>query len=389
LFADGVSLGAAQQKFQTALTSSAGAALSRIRAVNEAALAANRDYPLFKEIKGRLDAVQASLSSRIAQLVESGDLKEFQRLDESCLTNKAFAKRAELYGRAEKLAADAPFAGTKLVGLKGEQLEKALKDVIGAVRNEAGAITGSLAAEANKVIAFQLKRAEKAQSDAFFAAYLTEAKRLLAAESGFPLISDLSRPLPADKIKAAGRQLKYMTEDLGSDLFKKYALRDRAEDWKRFIATVEGEQAVAKALLGDDGMLGTCRLSLAPVTDATRAKDTWRGTWRDMKLVCEGVTSETIRTENDSELGEVPIQQKLELRMIKSVHDANSPTFPITTADWGPLWLIHKHHGERDKVDPKIWLVEFPVAAPDASGSIRLKLKFDRPLPELDSWPVP
>src|SRR5204863_6062378 len=104
LFGENPSLASAQQKFQAALTSSAGATLNRIRAVNEAALAANKDYPLFNEIKTRLDAVQASLSTRITQLVESGDLKEFQRLDETCFTNKAFAKRVELYARAEKLA---------------------------------------------------------------------------------------------------------------------------------------------------------------------------------------------------------------------------------------------------------------------------------------------
>src|SRR5205823_2188052 len=51
LFAGGVSLTNAQQKFRANLTSSAGAALGRVREVDDAALAANRDYPLFKEIK--------------------------------------------------------------------------------------------------------------------------------------------------------------------------------------------------------------------------------------------------------------------------------------------------------------------------------------------------
>ena len=110
-----------------------------------------------------------------------------------------------------------------------------------------------------------------------------------------------------------------------------------------------------------------------------------------MKLVFDGGGSETIRTESETDqpLGGVSIQQKIELRLIKNVGDPNSPTFSIPTAEWGPLWLIHKYKGERDKLDPtlKTWLVEFPVGAPGATGFVRLKLKFEHVLPELDKWP--
>ena len=90
-------------------------------------------------------------------------------------------------------------------------------------------------------------------------------------------------------------------------------------------------------------------------------------------------------------MGEVPIQQKLEFRLIKNVGDANSPTHAISTGEWGPLWLIHKHHGERDKTDPRMctWSVEFPADAPGAAGAVRVKLKFERPLPDLENWPAP
>jgi hypothetical protein len=52
------------------------------------------------------------------------------------------------------------------------------------------------------------------------------------------------------------------------------------------------------------------------------------------------------------------------------------------------LELLHKYKGERDKADPKTWLVKLPMTAPGAKGIIRLKLKFDNVLPELDKWPV-
>lgn len=387
LFSGGLSLTNAQEKFRSGVASSAGAAVGRVRDVNDAALASNRDYPLFKEIKARLEAIQAILSGRITKLLESGDPKEFQVLDDTCLTGNAFATRADIYARAEKLMKDTPFAGGKLIGLKGEPLEKFLKDGTGELRNQAAAYSGKLTNEFMKTISYQLKRVEKAQSDAFFTAYLAEAKKQLGSESGFPLTRDLSHPITMDNFMAAGKQLKYVSEDINSPVFQKAALQERPE-WKTFLANIDGQQAVAKALLGDEGILGTCAISLAGATEATRAKDEWRGGWRDMKLIAEGGTTETIRTESDSDqkIGDAPVQQKLELRLIKNANEANSATFSVNTGDWGPLWLIVKHNGERDKADPKTWLVEFKVGAPGASGAIRLKLKFERPLPELDKW---
>jgi hypothetical protein len=145
---------------------------------------------------------------------------------------------------------------------------------------------------------------------------------------------------------------------------------------------------VAKALLGDEGILGTCSILLAGATDATRSKDEWRGSWRDIKLVAEGSAGGSIRTdgETDQQIGDAPVQQKLELRLFHNIGEQNSQPFSIATGEWGPLWLIHKYKGERDKADPKTWIVEVPMTAPGATGSVRLKIKFERPLPELDKW---
>jgi hypothetical protein len=384
LFAGGVSLTNAQQKFRAGVTSSAGAALGRVREVNDAALSANRDYPLFKEIKSRLDAIQSSVSDRISKLLESGDPKEYQNLDYTRLTANTFAARADLYARAQKLTID---TSGKLIGLKGEPLEKFLKDGIGQLRNEAAAYSGKLTKEFMQTISCQLKLVEKAQSDAFFAAYLVEAKKQLGSASGFPLTRDIAHPISVDNFMAVGKQLKYISEDISSPAFQKFSLQERPE-WKTFLANVEGQQAVAKALLGDEGILGTCGIWLAASTEATRAKDEWRGGWRDIKLIAEGASSDTIRTETetDQRIGDTPVQQKLELRLYKNIGDPNSPSSPINTGEWGPLWLIHKYKGERDKADPKTWLVEVPVGAPGASGFVRLKLKFERPLLELDKW---
>jgi hypothetical protein len=387
LFADGISLTNAQQKFQLAVNSSAGAAFGRVREVNDAALAANRDYPLFKQVKERLEGIQLTLSDSIKKLLDSGDPKEFQTLDDTCLTGKSFAARADLYARAEKYMTDNSFGGGKLVGLKGEPLEKILKDGIGDIRTQAAAYSGKLTDEFKRTITYQLKRVEKAQYDAFFATYLAEVKKTLSSDSGFPLTRDISRPITVDKFMAAGKNLKYVSDDFESSVFKNSSLQDRP-DWKGFLPNIDGQKAVAKALLGDEGILGTCSISLAGATDATRSKDEWRGSWRDIKLVAEGSAGGSIRTdgETDQQIGDAPVQQKLELRLFKNIGAENAQPFSIATGEWGPLWLIHKYKGERDKADPKTWVVEVPMTAPGSSGSVRLKIKFERPLPELDKW---
>src|SRR5205085_7476741 len=146
---------------------------------------------------------------------------------------------------------------------------------------------------------------------------------------------------------------------------------------------------VARGLLSDDGALVGCTVSLASSSDATAAKDEWRGTWRDMKLVSEGKDNVIIRTakEQDQPLGVAAVNQRIELQLIKNVNANDLTTFTNSIGNWAPLWLLHKYQGQREKPNGKIWHVEFPVGAPGANGLLRLKLEFDRGLPELDNWP--
>jgi len=390
LFASGLSLTNAQRNFRDALTSSAGAALGRIRAINDAALAANKDYPLFKEIKARLDEVQARLSDRVAELLASGDAKEFQTLDETCLADNAFRKRADLYASAKKLLDEDPFAGAKLIGFKGDQLEKYLNERVAPIRNEVGLYAGKLSNDVAAAVAYELKLVERKQSERFFDAYLNQGLALTSFGTGFPLTRDLNHRISAEAFSSAWKQLKFISEDLVSSNFQKYAPRDSAK-WKSFVGSVADQQAITKALMGEEGILGSCSISLAANADSTRTDDEWQGTWRDLKVIFDGGPAEATRTgfDTDQKMADVPVQQKFELRQIKNVNTPDSPTAKvIQTGDWGPLELLHKYKGERDKADPKTWLVRIPVTAPGAKGWIRLKLKFEGALPELDKWPT-
>ena len=378
LFAGGVSLTNAQQRFRAGVTRSAGGAIGRVRELNDAALAANKDVPLFKDIKARLDEIQASLDNRVAKLIESNDLKEFQMLDETYLTDASFMKRTDLYSKAEKLIAQTPFPGGPLVGYKGDQL-KTFSDEISAAGAEAAKSSGKVAAEFNKAIAYELKRAERA----FFKTYLAEAKKKLADNGGFPLVKNQGRIMTVDQFKEASKQLQYISGDLGSPTFQKPGLRDDPE-WKLFTASVAGQQAVAQSLTGDAG----CSLSLARIEDPPNPKDDWRAHFRFIKLAFPGDSNKKERSEDSNDIvldGRVPVEQKFAIQLSQQ---ANTPAKSKDTDAWGVVWLIHKWGRAPSKADLTSWLVDWPVDEPGYQGMIRLKLKFDRPLPELENWPA-
>ncbi|HUR47143.1 MAG TPA: hypothetical protein VMZ27_14785, partial [Candidatus Saccharimonadales bacterium] len=388
LFAGRVSLTNALQQFQSNITASAGAALARVRAVNETAMARHPD-PLFREIKERLDTVQASVSDQLATLLKGDEMKDFKALDESCLADMSFNKRADFYAAAQKIMSEKPFGREPLLGLMGKPLEKVIKEKVEAIGTDAAAYNGPRKAEFATAIGYHLKRATRAQSEAFFTAYLAEASKRLGAETGFPLVSDLKRLTTVERFTAASKDLKYVTDDLSSGVFKKYAADERSADWKKFMASVVGQQGIANSLLRDDSF-GLCTISMSGSSDGTHSKDVWRDDWFHTKLVFDGSTAEAIRNsmEGDQKIGDAPVQQPIQLILIRNANDPKSVTYPIKTEGWGPLWLVHKYKGERDKMDPKLWRVEFPVKDPGPNGWVRLKLKFESVLPELDKWPA-
>ena len=396
LFATGLLLTSAQQKFQTDVTASAGAAVERVRQVNDAALAANPNYQLFVDIRDRLNTIQGSISESVKKLLASGDQKEFQHLDETVLADNGFHARADLYARAETLRAGPFFDRAKLIGSRGAPLEKVLTTELGQIKTDGGTcgtkLRGDFKGSFDSAVKYYLELAEKAQSEEFFKDYQVAAKGQMAPYLHFPLSGDTGAPLSVDNFKAAGRQLKALAGDLDTPLFQKYAA-DRSEEWKRFSQTLKRQQGLALALLGDDDRLGTCAISLAPALEPAKREEDWRGSkYRHIKLKCEGCTGQDTRTDSADKIGEAPVQQKLELLLTENALVANSATHPVPVGEWGPLWAIYqsKDKAERDAKDGS-WLVEFPFQAPklEGSGMMRLKIKFERPLPKLEDWPMP
>ena len=389
LFAKGLSLTNAQQTFRTSVMASAGGAFGRVRDVNDAAIAANPSYPLFAEINRYLEEVKASVSNQIAELIQQGNIGDFQQFDDNYLSANAFAVRANLYQRAEKLLKETPFAKGTQLGLKGEELDKFLKEKLTPVKTDAAAYSGKLKDKFSRVMDHHLEIAKRTQTQAFFTAYVAEARKQLGRYGGFPLVRDLAKPASNNDFPKAVENLKYIAlDDFASPVFSSNNPGDYPADWKKFKANVEAQQMIARALWGENGF-GACKVSLEALTDANSTEEAWRpaGVWRGLKLASGGDPVQT-GSGKDEEIGPVPVNQKLDLVLIKSLNETNSKTFPIPTEDWGPLWLLHKYPSKRDAADKTVWHVQMPLNAPDAKGVLRLKLKFENALPDLDNWPM-
>src|SRR5262249_44617533 len=156
------------------------------------------DYSLFKEIKTRLDSVQDVLSSRVTELLASGDAQEFRTLDENCLADYGFRKRADLYAHVRKTLDENPFTSATLVGQGGDPLEKSLIERLNAIHSEAAGYNGKLTNDFVSAITYELNLTQRKTCDKFFDAYLTQANALVGFGSGFPLIRDLSKRITAD-----------------------------------------------------------------------------------------------------------------------------------------------------------------------------------------------
>ena len=107
-----------------------------------------------------------------------------------------------------------------------------------------------------------------------------------------------------------------------------------------------------------------------------------------MKLVASRVGGSVRTSElDDQKLGAPTVDQRLTLQLVQNANQTDSKTSAYEVGDWGAIALLHKASSTQ-RIDPTTWTVNWPLRVTDGAGFIRLKLKFDRPFPELENWPA-
>ena len=388
VFKGSLSLTNAQAQFNSIVGK--GGELDRVRIMAEKyrQLAAPQDQGLFAQVLERLRGVKSEVDGRLQELT-GGNAKNFPELDRSYLVSPGFIERGGFYADTFRLAEAKQFQGVSLVGDKADKWNRFSTETMDRLRKNAMGYAGEFKPSFDDTAAFLLKRVDRLQREAYFAAYIEEAGRKLKEPLGFPLAKASTTPMTPAQVKEADTQLTFIAQDLASPAMPRVSGSD-SPAWQTFVARASTLARVTRAILGEDLTPGECIISLMKIEEATKSQDAWRetGAWRDIRLVATraGAAVRTGEME-DQKLGAPTVDQRLTLQLVQNVNATDPKTAVYEVGDWGAVGLLLKSTNPQ-RLDPTTWTVHWPLRQAEAAGVIRLKLKFDRQFPELESWPA-
>ena len=271
------------------------------------------------------------------------------------------------------------------MGDKANSWQKFAGDTLGRLNKNASEYKGAFGASFTDTAVTLINRTTRLQRDAFFAAYIEEAGRKLGEPLGFPLAKSATRMMTVDQLKEAEKQLTLIAQDLSFPTMPK-AQGTENPAWQNFTIRAGTLGRVSRAILGEELTPGECIVSLMKADESTKNQDEWQIGWRDIRLVANRGGSARTGALEDQKLGSPTMDSALTFQLVQSAADPNARTSPYAAGEWGAIALLHKFKNPQ-KLDATTWAVAWPLKATDGLGAIRLKLKFERALPELESWP--
>jgi len=384
LFKSGVLFGAARQAYTNQIMTYAWGAFEKIDRANTNALRKNPEYPVFAAIAARLAAAKGAVSSTLTTLISANDAEEFRRFDDEFLAAqagaKAFEQRWSLYDRATKLSDDSCYAN-----IAANDLAPKL-DQVAAERNELlklyKAYGGYASNDVSAVGQFYL-------GSEFAAAFQREAGLALNPLIGFPLVQNVARPLPPANLDAACQTLRAVAADVAATGPELQAI----PGWKAFADRIQSLNNVGRFLKGQDGKPMVCTLTLRRLDDNSSAEEKlWRARFRAIRLGLDGSPSTPLKIQSDEdlELGKIALSKSCSFQLFQLADDREPAQSLADAGAWSPLQLIFKYGAkpEREGVLTS-WIVQrqFKIAGEDRTAVLGLKLTFDAPMPDLNSWP--
>ena len=196
--------------------------------------------------------------------------------------------------------------------------------------------------------------------------------------------------MTADQLREAEKWLSRIADDLNFPAMPKPLAGENAA-WQEFSSRAQTLARVSRAILGDELTPGDCTITLLKMDEATKTQDAWRETrWRDVRLLAArgGGTARTSEPD-DSRLGVPTVVSAFTLQLVENANAPGSKTSDYPMGDWGAIALLHKNRKTTQRLaDQTAWSVGVPLKPEDgAGGAIRLRLKFERAFPDLESWP--
>ncbi len=383
LFAGQLSLTNAVAVFRRTVSAGGMGALERVRAANEQALAQTKGDLLFKELQKRLHLVQTTLDSQLAQFASPAQLEQFQRLESTMLAKlggrPAYAFRCDAYQADYALLQQPGSNGPWQPGLEGQPLQQFLANDLAPLRAAETNYAGGFEEGFRTISEGLLDRAEQARENSYFDQYLQGARAYLRANVGFPLVEEATNTMAFADFDGVNTKLKLIHDDAASPFFISNSVTNRP-GWNPLLKTVSALYRLTSALGGDSPE--QVAVSLLPMDDLHREQDAWRGALRRVELN----SGPRIDSNNpDAPLGTVRLDSPITLELSDQLEPPVNKT-QLTTGPWGPLWLVLRMNARQDPKDPLAWLVDWPVTDPRFKGQVRLRLRFERPLPDPNNW---
>ena len=379
-----------QQILASAQTDSVKA-LATVKAENDRALQTNQNAQPFVEIRQELAALQQTLQTRLQNLETPSDLTRMAALDRLYLAGNSYAERWALYQSVTNATGARPFAG-ELIGLRGEPLDRFLKEVLEPLRARPAAYAGDFKNELNTVLSYGLTLGEQMQRKALLEAYLREANRLIKGSVGFPLVLAPDKPMTLDTLKEViAHVTSVVSLDLPSPAFQAPPFKD-SEEWGRFAKWITSLAQVGRTVLDKNRDPLNCSVTLLKHDDNRdgRLDDKhWRWQLRYVRL---GDSGRKTRSVDGGELGTVHSDQKFFVQLTPR-DDSDEGMVDLRAGDWGAFAWLARYGGRKSDAGGATWQVQLPfkeLTGKEFTGSVPIQVRFDEPLTvSPDNWPRP
>jgi GTP-binding protein EngB required for normal cell division len=202
----------------------------------------------------------------------------------------------------------------------------------------------------------------------------------LSAMAGFPLLRDSNKSMTPENLSRSATVLQDLLTGMNAESIQ---LKVKESTWKAFTNRVVNLKRLADSLKTKEKP-NLCTVSLLKMSDETAADDAWRSPYRFIRLAGDSTKMENTNVGSDQELGKVGLNKSCNFQLYRR-DDDKDPAQTISQNDWGPLALAAKYGKPAQEGDFTTWIVRRPVDG--GTGALRLKLKFDEPLMDLEQWP--
>jgi hypothetical protein len=374
------------------------------KTVTGAASPAATKYPIFPEIRQRLQDLVPLMEEKFRGSFSDAEIAELRELDRLHLAPGGeaapdYKARWAVYDKAIRASPPINYASTlELIG----SAWKALADIyarIGVIQKEVQGYQGQLREKVVAISDYCFRRAELLHSDEFCKAYQRQVSERVGAVARFPLVwppNTAAADLKPDEVVAAAILVQRIRADLQSQTFT--ALKAPT---KQAVVELGGRiQAlvpVVEALVTPERSLRLCQVTLLgrrqqfelsgqqTGIEAFKGIQLRAGTVAHGEVVKFGTTGRVAtNAEAEVNLGRFTLFEPFHFHFHRTLADDRVAVDMPAPATWTAIQLLEERHATRI-ADGTKWRIALP---PEAGKLIWIELRFEKAIPELETWPT-